>query len=142
MGLCNSEEEEAPMHPRTDCEYPELENKVCGLHANKKKWAQLPVKEKLMLLNEIHTLMMNADHDRWAADSLLAMGYPPRQAIQPDSGPEMMLAIEMLMNTRIMTRDIEGLPLSLLATLMSSRSLSCLSFCAILCSPFSFPLQA
>ena len=96
------------MRAPSECEYPELEENVQKLYANRKKWATLPVKEKLVLLNEIHTLMMNADHEKWAADSLFAMGYPPRQAIQPGSGPEMMLAIEMLMNTRIMTRDIEG----------------------------------
>lgn len=107
MGLCSSDEEIAMPAPK-DCEYPELEENVQKLYKNRTRWATLPVKEKLDLLNEIHTLMMTADHDEWAADSLSAMGYPPRQAIQEGSGPEMMLAVEMLMNTRIMTRDIEG----------------------------------
>ena len=86
-----------------------------NLSSHKGEWAALPLKSKLALLNEMHTLMMNADHEAWAEDSLRAMGYPidalkagklPPPAVAPT---EMMLAIEMLMNTRIMSRDIEQL---------------------------------
>ena len=124
MGLCSSDEEvmRAPkpqvagtvrQEPKDteaikNSEYPELETAVQLLDANKARWVALPIKEKLSLLNEMHTLMMEADHEKWAAEAIFAAGMPPRQAIKPDSGPEMLLAVEMLMNTRILSRDIEG----------------------------------
>jgi len=84
------------------------------LHGRAGTWAALSIRKRLDLLNEIQSILIkDIDHEAWAADSLNAMGYPI------DERTAMLQAVEMLMNTRIVSRDIEQL-IDTLATVEST----------------------
>ena len=76
--------------------------KIGQLSEKKGEWAVLPVAAKTKLLGEILEIFSTLDHEAWARDSLQAQGY---DAVQPD----VLLGTEMIMNTRIISADLENL---------------------------------
>ncbi len=70
--------------------------------ASKQKWLNLSTDHKARLLMQMLDAFSKIDHVAWARESLLAAGY---DRLQPDP----MVATEMIMNTRIIGKDLETL---------------------------------
>lgn len=80
----------------------ELSATVKRVGASKEKWLKLPVSRKAQLLVQMLQAFSKVDHEAWARESLVAAGY---DRLQPDT----IVATEMIMNTRVISRDLESL---------------------------------
>ena len=80
----------------------DLPKMVAQVSEKKDDWAALPVATKTKLLGEMLQIFATMDHEAWARDALKAEGY---DVVQPD----VLLGVEMIKNTRIISADIENL---------------------------------
>ena len=80
----------------------DLQTLVGRMGAKKTEWATLPASDKAKLLGEMLEIFSTIDHEAWAREALRAQGY---DKVQPDT----LVATEMIMNTKIISADLENL---------------------------------
>lgn len=80
----------------------DLPKMVALVHDKKDEWAALPAASKAKLLGEMLQIFSTMDHEAWAREALRAEGY---DAVQPD----ILVGVEMIKNTRLISADIENL---------------------------------
>jgi hypothetical protein len=72
------------------------------VYATKSAWANTPPARKAQLLIEMLRIFATCDHEQWAKDSLEAQGY---DIVKPETS----IAVEMILNTRLIGKDLETL---------------------------------
>ena len=80
----------------------QLEDVVSKVSSSKQKWMNLSYARKAELLIEMLRIFSSIDHEAWARESLVVAGY---HRLQPDP----LVATEMIVNTRVIARDLETL---------------------------------
>ena len=71
--------------------------------SRKADWATLSVDKKIQILWQMHDIMRNLDHQQWARDSCAAASIPN------DEHAELNVALDMVVNTTVIAKDIEVL---------------------------------